>query len=213
MHVLNTRNYIMAFPKKVHYSIFILSTENVPAMTKLKRPYLCKNYKSIRQHRNIFILFTTCVQSLSPRKSHLHIFPVSNMWTKIEKKLLKSIGMVLYANATSFSAKKKSFQNDYIQTVVLYKLICLLWKSHMHISIFKLFNMHTKFENNLKQEGPWPWITHLSIQAKIKHLTLKSEWPLRRSKNDLDLWYSLNFINSFSWMHQATLRPKAAIVS
>ena len=34
-----------------------------------------------------------------------------------------------------------------------------------------------------------------------------------RSKTDLDLWYSPNFINLFSWMLQATLRPKAAIVS
>ena len=32
-------------------------------------------------------------------------------------------------------------------------------------------------------------------------------------KNDLDLWYSLNFINSFNWIFQATLRPKDAMVS
>ena len=40
---------------------------------------------------------------------------------------------------------------------------------------------------------------------------LSDLWP--RSKNDLYLWYSPNFINSFSWMIQAALRPKAAIVS
>ena len=27
-----------------------------------------------------------------------------------------------------------------------------------------------------------PWIAHLSIQAKVKHLTLKSEWPLTKIK-------------------------------
>ena len=46
---------------------------------------------------------------------------------------------------------------------------------------------------------------------KFELWNLSDLWP--RSKNDLDLEYSPNFINSFSRMLQASLRPKAAIVS
>ena len=48
-------------------------------------------------------------------------------------------------------------------------------------------------------------------KSNIYFWNLSDLWP--RSKDDVDLWYSLNFINSFSWMLQATLRPKAAKVS
>ena len=33
-----------------------------------------------------------------------------------------------------------------------------------------------------------------------------------RPENNLDFWYSFNFINWFSWVLQPTLRPKAAII-
>ena len=42
-----------------------------------------------------------------------------------------------------------------------------------------------------------------------KNWNLSDLWP--RSKNDLDLWYSFNFIN-FSWLLWLTFRPKAATV-
>ena len=46
---------------------------------------------------------------------------------------------------------------------------------------------------------------------KFELWNLSDLWP--RSKNDFDLEYSPNFMNLFSWMLQASLRPKAAIVS
>ena len=35
---------------------------------------------------------------------------------------------------------------------------------------------------SLNKRAMRPWIAHLSIQAKVKHLTLKSEWPLAKFK-------------------------------
>ena len=59
-----------------------------------------------------------------------------------------------------------------------------------------------------------PWIAHLSIQAKSQTFNFEI-WVAfdQGQRMTLTFGYSLNFINSFSWMLQATSRPKAEISS
>ena len=133
---------------------------------------------------------------------------------------IRSIPLVQYTHVNLFSKRPfdwllSIFLPNEFRSCILSSVDFSIWPSLVVMKTKNVFlRILTYYKlRQRKQEGPWPWIAHLCIQAKVKHLTLKSEWPLTRSKNDLDLWYSLNFINLFSWMLQATLRPKAAIVS
>ena len=51
----------------------------------------------------------------------------------------------------------------------------------------------------------------VSEEKKFKHI--ESVWFRTRSINELDLWYSLNFMYLFSWLYLPTFISKTTIVS